>query len=370
MIRYIFVIMILRLVKLNIAQERREDFLSAVTEVFETVASSAGCLGIEILSSAEKPDTFLSLSRWESEAALEAYRNDTVFGTLWSTIKPWFSTPAEAQTFDIPNFSKPVHTKAAGMQKFGSLLEIMDRLRAECPWDKKQTLESLRHLTIEETYELGDAILRNDLNDLKKELGDLLLHIVFYARIGEEQNAFDIADVIDALTTKLIYRHPHIFDTVNVKDADEVVQNWEKLKLKEKGGNKRVLEGVPVSLPAMVKALRIQDKARGIGFDWTEKEQVWDKVREELGELEHEIKVNDVENIEKEFGDLIFSMINACRLYGVDPESALERTNQKFISRFGYLEEKTIMAGRSLKEMTLEEMDVYWNEAKQREKNG
>ena len=249
-------------------------------------------------------------------------------------------------------------------EAFGRLLEIMERLRAECPWDKKQTLESLRHLTIEETYELADAIIKNDLQDIKKELGDILLHIVFYAKIGEEKEAFDIKDVLDAICDKLIFRHPHIFGDVEANDAETVAQNWEALKLKEKGGNKRVLQGVPDALPSMIKAHRIQDKVRGVGFDWKEKEQVWDKVKEEIGELEEEMKKGDNDKMENEFGDLFFSMINAARLYGVNPEIALARTNAKFIQRFNYLEEKTLMQGKSLHDMSLEEMDVIWDEAK------
>ena len=249
-------------------------------------------------------------------------------------------------------------------EAFGRLLEIMERLRAECPWDKKQTLESLRHLTIEETYELADAIIKNDLQEIKKELGDILLHIVFYAKIGEEKEAFDIKDVLDAICDKLIYRHPHIFGNIEANDAETVSQNWEALKLKEKGGNKRVLQGVPDALPSMIKAHRIQDKVRGVGFDWKEKEQVWDKVKEEIGELEEEMKKGDNYKMENEFGDLFFSMINAARLYGVNPEIALARTNAKFIQRFNYLEEKTLIQGKSLHDMSLDEMDVIWNEAK------
>lgn len=255
-------------------------------------------------------------------------------------------------------------TKEQRTQAFGELLDIMDELRLKCPWDSKQTLESLRHLTIEETYELADAIIKGDLKDIKKELGDILLHIVFYAKIGEEKDVFDIKDVIDGICEKLIYRHPHIFADTKVSDASDVERNWEQLKLKEKGGNKRVLEGVPSALPSMIKAHRIQDKARGVGFDWDEKEQVWDKVREELAELEAEIKAGNVQDTEKEFGDLFFSMINAARLYGIDPEAALERTNIKFIKRFNFLEDETLKKGKSLNDMSLEEMDIYWEKAK------
>jgi XTP/dITP diphosphohydrolase len=248
------------------------------------------------------------------------------------------------------------------LEAFGRLLDIMDELREKCPWDRKQTIESLRHLTIEEVYELGDAILDNDLPEIKNELGDLLLHIVFYAKLGEEKESFDIADVLHAICEKLIFRHPHIYGDVEAKDEETVKANWEKLKLKE--GRKSVLEGVPRSLPALVKATRIQDKARGAGFDWEETKQVWDKLREEIDELEVEVNQADQDNIEAEFGDVLFSMINISRFIKVDPESALERTNKKFIRRFQYLEEMTKAKGLQLDEMSLVEMDAYWDEAK------
>ncbi len=251
------------------------------------------------------------------------------------------------------------------MQAFGRLLDIMDDLREKCPWDKKQTLESLRHLTIEEMYELADAILEKDMTEIKKELGDLILHIVFYAKIGSETNDFDITDVLNGICEKLIVRHPHIYGDVEVENEEQVKQNWEKIKLKEKGGNKRVLEGVPKSLPAMVKAIRIQEKARGVGFDWDNKEQVWEKVNEELQEFETEVNAgNSKEYIEGEFGDLLFSMINYSRFIDINPENALEKTNKKFIHRFNYLEEQSKKDGKEFGEMTLEEMDEYWNKAK------
>jgi XTP/dITP diphosphohydrolase len=251
---------------------------------------------------------------------------------------------------------------------FKELLDIMDELREKCPWDREQTLESLRKLTIEETYELGDAILKNDLQEVKKELGDLMLHVVFYAKIGAEKGAFDMGDVLEGINKKLIYRHPHVFSDVDVDGSSKKVEeNWEALKLKEKGGNKRVLEGVPVAMPALVKANRIQEKASGVGFDWEYKEQVWDKVKEEVNELSHEIEKVDKDKIEAEFGDLFFAMVNAARLYGVDPEAALERTNLKFIKRFNYLESKTLMKGKNLHEMSLAQMDEIWEEAKRGE---
>ncbi len=249
---------------------------------------------------------------------------------------------------------------------FENLLDIMDRLRKECPWDSKQTIDSLRRLTIEETFELAEAITAHDYEEIKKELGDLLLHIVFYAKIGEEKQAFDIKDVADTINEKLIYRHPHIFSDVKVSSAQEVEENWEALKLKEKGRKKQtVLEGVPHSLPAMTKANRIQEKVRGVGFDWDKKEQIWDKVAEELNELKEAINSEDNNEIEKEFGDVFFSLINAARLYGVDPENALEKTNLKFIKRFNYLEKQTIAKGKSLHEMNLDEMNKIWEDAKQ-----
>jgi len=250
------------------------------------------------------------------------------------------------------------------LASFERLLNIMDELREKCPWDKEQTNESLRTLTIEETYELADAIIKNDAEHIKKELGDLLLHIVFYSKIGEENEQFNIKSVIDSLSEKLIYRHPHIFSNTNVSNAKEVEENWERLKLKEKDGNKSVLAGVPKSLPALIKANRIQEKVRGVGFDWEDKEQVWDKVQEELDEVKTEILKGDQDKMEAEFGDLLFSIINTARLYGVNPENALERTNRKFISRFNYLEKNTISKGMDLKDMTLAEMDVIWEEAK------
>jgi MazG family protein len=254
------------------------------------------------------------------------------------------------------------------LEEFRRLLDIMDELREKCPWDKEQTLESLRKLTIEETYELGDAILKHDLNEIKKELGDLMLHIVFYAKIGSEKGAFDMGDVLEGINTKLVYRHPHVFGEVDVHGSSrQVEENWEALKLKEKGGNKRVLEGVPAAMPALVKANRIQEKASGVGFDWEHREQVWDKVKEEVNELSSEIEKVDKDKIEAEFGDMFFALVNAARLYDVDPEAALERTNLKFIRRFNYLESKTMMRGRSLKDMTLAEMDVIWEEAKRQE---
>lgn len=245
---------------------------------------------------------------------------------------------------------------------FGRLLDIMDDLRAKCPWDKKQTMESLRHLTIEETYELGDAILNNDLQEVKKELGDLLLHIVFYAKIGSETGEFDIADVANGVCDKLIVRHPHIYGDVKVANEEDVKRNWEKIKLQE--GNKSVLGGVPQSLPALVKASRIQDKAAGVGFDWDNIDDVFAKIKEEIDELHAEVKAQKHTAIEAEFGDVLFSLINYARFFKVNPEDALERTNKKFITRFQYLERKAAESGKSLRDMTLAEMESYWQEAK------
>jgi MazG family protein len=265
------------------------------------------------------------------------------------------------------SLTPPTMKKHDEISAFDRLLGIMDELREKCPWDKKQTFESLRRLTIEETYELAEAITKNDVNEIKKEVGDLLLHIVFYAKIGSELNAFNIDDVINSLCEKLIYRHPHIYGDVIVADDEDVKRNWEDLKLK--GGSKSVLNGVPSSLPAMVKANRIQEKVRGVGFDWEERTQVWDKVKEELNELMTEVEKKDnLKKTELEFGDLLFSVINAARLYDIDPEMALERTNQKFIKRFNYLEENTIKKGRSLHDMSLDEMNTIWEESKKFDK--
>ncbi|WP_053971619.1 nucleoside triphosphate pyrophosphohydrolase [Mangrovimonas sp. ST2L15] len=255
-----------------------------------------------------------------------------------------------------------MNTRADQLKAFNRLLDIMDDLREKCPWDKKQTMESLRHLTIEETYELGDAILDNDLQEVKKELGDVLLHIVFYAKIGSETNDFDIADVCHSICDKLVDRHPHIYGDVKVKDEEDVKRNWENLKLKE--GKKSVLEGVPKSLPALVKANRIQDKVSGVGFDWEEPHQVWEKLKEEIEELQHEIVEDNKDAIESEFGDVLFSMVNYARFLKVNPENALERTNKKFSKRFQYLEGKAKELNKELKDMTLAEMDVFWEEAK------
>lgn len=253
-------------------------------------------------------------------------------------------------------------SRALQLEAFDRLLTIMDELREQCPWDKKQTMQTLRHLTIEETYELGDAILEDDLVEVKNELGDLLLHIVFYAKIGSETNDFDVADVCNSICEKLINRHPHIYGDVKVKDEEEVKQNWENIKLKE--GKKSVLEGVPNGLPALVKANRIQDKVAGVGFDWEKPEQVFEKVQEELAELKEEVISGNADKVESEFGDVLFSMINYARFLNVNPENALERTNKKFINRFQYLESKAKETGKTLKDMSLGEMDVYWEEAK------
>lgn len=249
-------------------------------------------------------------------------------------------------------------------QSFERLLAIMDELREKCPWDREQTFESLQSNTIEETYELIDAINSNDIQNIKKELGDILLHIVFYSKIASEKQWFEIQDVINALCDKLIYRHPHVFGEAEVANSTQVIENWEQLKLKEKDGNKSVLSGVPSALPALIKANRIQEKARAVGFDWEERAQVWDKVQEELNEFRYEVEQLNREKMGKEFGDLLFSVVNAARLYNIDPEAALEKTNRKFIKRFTYLENKTIKKGRSLKEMTLDEMNEIWEEAK------
>ena len=281
-----------------------------------------------------------------------------------------------------------MHTREEKLKAFGRMLDVLDTLREKCPWDRKQTNESLRPNTIEETYELCDALLKDDEPNICKELGDVLLHVGFYARIGEEKGEFDIADVCDKLVDKLIYRHPHVYHPSQVgapdpkplpygeqadehledtaKTSQQVTEKWEQLKLKEKDGNKSVLSGVPAALPSLIKAYRIQDKARNVGFDWEEREQVWDKVKEEIGEFQEEVANMDKDKAEAEFGDVMFSLINAARLYKINPDNALERTNQKFIRRFNYLEEHTIKEGKNLKDMSLEEMDAIWNEAKKK----
>ena len=263
----------------------------------------------------------------------------------------------------------PDNKRKEKLVAFDRLLTIMDELRENCPWDMKQTLESIRHLTIEETYELSDAIIEGDMVEIKKELGDLMLHNVFYSRIASETNHFDVADVLNSVCDKLVERHPHIYGDVKVENEKDVKENWEKIKLKEKGGNKSVLGGVPKSLPALVKAMRIQEKARGVGFDWDEKQQVWEKVEEELAEFKAEFNIEkeekfDNKRAQEEFGDLLFSLINYARFVDINPEEALERTNKKFIKRFQYLESESKKDGKNMGEMTLDEMDKYWNEAK------
>jgi XTP/dITP diphosphohydrolase len=253
------------------------------------------------------------------------------------------------------------------MEAFGRILDIMDELREKCPWDREQTMESLRNLTIEETYELADAIIDMDMDEIRTELGDLLLHIVFYAKIGDENSAFDITDVINTVNEKLVFRHPHVFGEREVSGAKEVISNWEELKMKENNGTKRVLGGVPTSLPALIKAHRVQDKVRAVGFDWADPDDVWEKVSEEIDEVRKEIQGGDTEKIESEFGDLFFSIVNAARLFNIEPETALERTNIKFMHRFNYIEAHARSNGRNIKEMTLEEMEALWEEAKQKE---
>ncbi len=255
-------------------------------------------------------------------------------------------------------------TREEKLAAFGRLLDVMDTLREKCPWDRKQTFESLRPNTIEETFELCDALIKHDTHEICKELGDVLLHVVFYAKIGSEEGQFDIADVCNKLCDKLIFRHPHVYGEAQAQSAGEVSQLWEQVKQKEKDGNKTVLSGVPDSLPSLIKAYRIQDKARNVGFDWSKREEVWDKVHEEVDELRIELEKDDKENSTNEFGDLLFSLINASRLYGINPDNALERTNRKFISRFSYVEQRAKEQGKELGDMTLEEMDRLWNEAK------
>ncbi len=261
---------------------------------------------------------------------------------------------------------KAMNNNDIRLEKFGKLLEIVNELREKCPWDREQTNESLRKLTIEETYELADAIIKGDNEGIKEELGDLMLHIAFYSKIGEEKGAFTLADVLESINNKLIYRHPHVFGNIDVKNSDDVKKNWEKLKMEGENGKDSVLAGVPSSLPAIIKANRIQEKVRATGFDWEKPEQVWDKVLEEIKELKEEAMKGDRDNIESELGDVFFSLINACRLYGIDPEAALEKTNRKFIRRFNYLEKESQVNGKSLNDMTLDEMNELWEESKKK----
>ena len=260
-----------------------------------------------------------------------------------------------------------MHTREEKLNAFGRLIDVLDTLRVKCPWDKKQTNESLRPNTIEETFELCDALMKNDKNNICKELGDVLLHVCFYALIGSETSDFDIADVCNKEADKLIFRHPHVYGNVKADTADQVTENWEQIKLKEKDGNKRVLSGVPDALPSLIKAYRIQDKARNVGFDWEDKGDVWKKVREELDELEAELRKEDKNKSTEELGEFLFSVINAARLYHLNPDNALEHTNQKFIRRFNYIEDHSIKAGKPLTDMSLEDMDKLWNEAKKQE---
>ena len=262
-----------------------------------------------------------------------------------------------------------MHSSGEKADAFVRLLDVLDNLREKCPWDAKQTNDSLRPNTIEEVYELSEALLNDDVDNIKKELGDVLLHVAFYSKIASEKGHFDIADVCNSLADKLIFRHPHIYGNVDASTPDQVSKNWEEIKLKEKGGNKTVLSGVPSSLPSLVKSCRIQEKAANVGFDWEKKEDVWDKVREEADEVECEIKKGNKETLEEEFGDLLFAVVNAARLYGVNPDTALEKTNKKFINRFNYIEKKSSEKGKKLKEMTLDEMEILWNEAKKLELN-
>ncbi len=256
------------------------------------------------------------------------------------------------------------HTRQERLEALGRIMDTLDILRVKCPWDAKQTNESLRPNTIEEVYELTQALLDDDVADIRKELGDVLLHILFYSKIADEKGQFDIADVADALNEKLIFRHPHVFGTVKADDADQVAQNWEAIKLKERGGNRTVLAGVPAALPALVKAFRVQEKAANVGFDWETPVQVWDKVKEEIAEVSEAIATNNFTDIEEEFGDLLFSVINSARLYKVNPENALERTNRKFIARFNYIESQASAAGRSIRDLSLDEMEALWQQAK------
>jgi len=362
--------MIKRIVKMVFRKENIEDFINFTDKIRETIKSHEGCLHLDILQDKKHPEIFFTYSCWNSEKDLDEYRKSDFFNNIWPETKKWFLEKPLAWSTEVVHKNGVLSQLEEKFVAFERILGIMDKIRRECPWDSVQTNETLRTLTIEETYELAEAVLKSDSENIKKELGDLFLHIIFYAKIAEEKQQFDIADVFNSLSEKLIYRHPHVFGDIEVENKGDVETNWEALKLKEKanGNNHTVLGGIPQSLPAMIKAVRMQEKARGVGFDWDIKEQVWDKVKEELGEFEDELKAGNNKKSEEEFGDVLFAMINAARLYGIDPESALERTNQKFMKRFNYLENQTLKKGKSLKDMTLDEMEAVWQEAKKDEK--
>ena len=361
--------MIKRIVKMVFRKENINDFIQFTDKIKDNIKSSEGCLHLDILQDIKHPEIFFTYSCWNSEEDLDAYRKSDFFNNIWPETKKWFAEKPMAWSTKVVHKNGELNQLEDKIVAFERILGIMDRIRKECPWDSAQTNESLRSLTIEETYELAEAVLKSNSGNIKKELGDLFLHIIFYAKIAEEKGQFDIADVFNSLSEKLIYRHPHVFGDIKVEGSEDVAKNWEELKLKEKqnGNNQSVLGGIPKSLPAVIKAVRMQEKARGVGFDWEEKEQVWDKVKEELSEFEEELKNGNTGKAEEEFGDVLFAMINAARLYGIDPESALERTNQKFIKRFNYLEDKTLKKGLSLKDMSLDEMEAIWQEAKNTE---
>lgn len=361
--------MIKRIVKMVFRKENIQDFIKFTGEIKETIKNHEGCLHLDILQDKKYPEIFFTYSCWNSEKDLANYRKSDFFNKIWPETKKWFAEKPLAWSTEVVHKTGKLNSLEEKFASFERILTIMDRIRNECPWDSEQTNESLRTLTIEETYELAEAVLKNEPENIKKELGDLFLHIIFYAKIAEEKQQFDIADVLNSISKKLIYRHPHVFENKEVSGSKEVAENWEVLKLKEKknGNNNSVLGGIPNSLPAMIKAVRMQEKVRGVGFDWEEKEQVWDKVKEELAEFEAELKAGNDKKAEEEFGDVLFAMINAARLYGIDPESALERTNQKFIKRFNYFENNTIKKGLSLKDMSLDEMEAVWQQAKKEE---
>jgi len=358
--------MIKRIVKMVFRKENIDDFIQFTDEIKSAIKSHEGCLHLDVLQDKKRPEIFFTYSCWRSEEDLENYRKSDFFNNIWPRTKEWFAEKPQAWSTEVVHKTGALNQLEEKFAAFERILGIMDRIRKDCPWDSVQTNESLRSLTIEETYELAEAVLKSDSESIKKELGDLFLHIIFYAKIAEEKQEFDIADVFNALSEKLIYRHPHVFGDTEVSDKDDVSKNWEELKLKEKSkdNNHTVLGGIPKSLPAVIKAVRMQEKARGVGFDWEEKEQVWDKVKEELGEFETELRSGNTRKAEEEFGDVLFAMINAARLYGIDPENALERTNQKFIKRFNFLETQTLKKGISLKDMSLDEMELIWQQAK------
>ncbi len=358
--------MIKHISKIIIREESIDIFKGLVEKFIPKIQAEDTCLHAEVIQDTKNVALFFSYTVWKSQKDSNVFLKSEIFKDIRANLENHLAEQPETWSTKVVHKTGSLNSLDEKTAAFERMIFIMDKIRKYCPWDAAQTNESLRSLTIEETYELAEAVLNADDENIKKELGDVFLHIIFYAKIAEEKGTFDIADVLNALADKLVYRHPHVFSDVSVAAKEEVEKNWETLKLKENAEKKNntVLGGIPESLPAVIKAVRMQDKARGVGFDWEEKEQVWTKVKEELSEFEEELAKADKEKSEEEFGDVFFSLINAARLYGIDPENALEKTNRKFKKRFNYLENMTLKKGRSLKEMSLDEMEVLWQEAK------